>query len=85
MSDKFRDTLNLPIAIPAWGLVTLLLGGVFTAGVTFQKLDQVIETAKKIDTIQERQINALATQRGHDAMLQNHEQRISNLERERGK
>jgi hypothetical protein len=60
MPDKFRDTINLPIAIPVWGLVTLLGVGVFTAGVTFQKLDQVIESSKKIDLIQERQINALA-------------------------
>jgi hypothetical protein len=80
MPDKFKDTLNLPIAIPAWGLVVMLIGGVFTAGVTFQKLDQVIETTKKIDVIQERQINGLATLRAHDAQLLNHDARITNLE-----
>jgi hypothetical protein len=80
MPDSFKDSLNLPIAIPAWGLVLLLFGGVFTAGVTFQKLDQVIETTKKIDIIQERQINGLATLKTHDAQLQNHDARITILE-----
>lgn len=74
MPDRFKDTINLPIAIPAWGLITLLLGGVFTAGVTFQKLDQVIEQSKKIDGIQERQINAIAR-------LVSLEKRVDELER----
>lgn len=81
MPEKFRDSLNIPIAIPVWGLVCMIIGGVFTAGTTFQKLDQVIESAKKIDAIQERQINALATIRTHEATLTNHELRISSLER----
>lgn len=67
MTTAFKDTINIPIAIPAWGLISMILGGVFTAGVTFQKLDQVIETTRKIDGIQERQIAGL--------------QRLSNLER----
>lgn len=83
MPDKFKDAINLPIAIPAWGLVTLILGGCFTAGVTLQKLDQVIETSKKIDVIQEKQIGALATVQNHTYQISNHESRILDLERGR--
>lgn len=85
MPDKFKDTVNLPIAIPAWGLVTIIIGGVFTAGVTFQKLDQVIETSKKIDILQEKQINGLATLSNVQSVVQNHEARIIDLERGRFK
>lgn len=74
MQEQFRDSINLPIAIPAWGLITLLFGGVFTAGVTFQKLDQVIEQSKKIDGIQERQANSIAR-------LSSLEMRVTELER----
>jgi uncharacterized membrane protein YedE/YeeE len=81
MTPKFKDTINLPIAIPAWGLITMILGGVFTAGVTFQKLDQVIETSKKVDAIQERQIGGLAAIANLREVTQSHEARISNLER----
>lgn len=81
MPDKFKDTINLPIAIPAWGLVTILVGAVFTAGVTFQKLDQVIETTKKVDQIQERQINALAAIANLQQQTQGHEVRIASLEK----
>lgn len=83
MPDKFKDTLNLPIAIPAWGLICMIIGGVFTAGVTFQKLDQVIESSKKIDLIQERQIGGLAAIANLQQQMQAHENRIGQLERER--
>lgn len=81
MPDKFRDTVNLPIAIPAWGIVTLIISAVFTAGVTFQKLDQVIERSKKIDQIQERQIANIAAIANMQQQVANHESRISAIER----
>lgn len=83
MAEKFRDTINLPIAIPAWGLITILIGAIFTAGVTFQKLDQVIEHSKKIDVIQERQITNVAAIANMQQQLQNHESRITDVERGR--
>lgn len=85
MPEKYRDSINLPIAIPAWGLVVLLCSAIFTAGVTFNKLDTLIEnsksTAATIATIQEQRRADYATVNTLQVQYQNHESRLSNLER----
>ncbi len=79
---SFKHTFNLPIAIPIWWLVTAIIGMVFTAGITMQKLDYVIAVTQKIDVIQQRQIDTIAVNRAQDAAIQNHEARLTYLENE---
>jgi hypothetical protein len=85
MPEKFKGTLNVPIAIPVWGLVTLLLGAVFTAGVTFQKLDALIAESKatneRVATMWDRQIGGLAQLQNHEVRLSTVESRLGQLER----
>jgi len=80
MPDKFKDTINVPIAIPAWGLLTMLAFGIFTAGMFNQKLNQLIEQAPLVSMIREKQIGGLAaieTLRDGQNRL---EARVTNLE-----
>lgn len=96
MPEKFKDTINLPIAIPAWGLITALstiaVGGAYYGGGMVTKLDQLIELGREtkqiqgaqqqqIDRINERQIGGLATQANHDQLLRSLDARVSQLER----
>lgn len=85
MPDKFKDTFNLPVAIPAWGLISALVIGIFTAGMTMQKLDTLLEnsgkTESRINTLQERQFNALTSIANQQTQLNGHENRITNIER----
>lgn len=96
MPERFKDSINLPIAIPAWGLITtlasLLIGGAYYGGGMVTKLDQLIELGREtkiaqaaqqqqIDRINERQIGGLATQANHEQMLRALDGRVSQLER----
>lgn len=55
MADKFEETIKLPIAIPTWGLILLLCGGIFSFARIQVKLEAIIERTDKLDYIQERQ------------------------------
>jgi hypothetical protein len=84
MPEKFKDTFNLPIAIPVWGLVTFIAGGVFYAGATLNKLNTLLEnyskTETKVSVIQDRQIANIAAVQNLSITAQHHENRITNLE-----
>lgn len=83
--SKFRSTINLPIAIPAWGLVTLVAGAVFTSGVMFNKMDTLIESVKdskeQLAALKEKQMSGMTAIATLQIQQQNHETRITNLER----
>jgi hypothetical protein len=85
-NQRFSDTINVPIAIPAWGLLTLIAAAVFTAGVMFNKMDALIETSRKsedkIAGITEKQILSLAAITSLQQNFQNLEARMSSLERD---
>lgn len=78
MPEKFKQALNLSIGIPMWSLVSFLAGLVFYAGATLNKLNTLLDnygkTEQLVAKIHERQI-----ERG--SILQNHETRITALER----
>lgn len=80
-----RETINVPIAIPAWSLVTMVAGALFTAGTLYNQMATLIEASKKSDErvtmIREKQINGLAAIDNLQRQEQNHEARISNVER----
>lgn len=85
MPEKFKSTVNLPIAIPAWGLVTLVASALFTAGVMFQKMDTLIEAVRdgkeQLASVKDRQATNSTALANHQFQMQNHEARITNLER----
>lgn len=96
MSERFKDSINLPIAIPAWGLitalVTVLVSSAYYGGGVVTKLDQLIELGREtkqqqaaqqqqIDRINERQIGGLATLAQHDQSLRAMDARVSQLEK----
>lgn len=89
MPEKLSDKMNMLVAIPAWGLVCILAGGIFVAGVTINKLDALIEnynkTETKVSVIQERQITGLAKLAEHTGQISDLHTRVSGLERERRK
>lgn len=84
-NTRFRDSVNIPIAIPAWGLLSLIVGAVFTAGIMVNKMDSLIENSKKsedkIATIQEKQIISHAAIANLQQTVQYHEARLSAMER----
>lgn len=83
--EGFKGTINVPIAIPAWGLLSLIATAVFTAGVIYTQLNSLIESNKKNDeritTIAERQTRGLAAIGYLEQQSRNYDQRISTLER----
>jgi hypothetical protein len=58
--DTFREHINVPIQIPAWGLLCMLIGAVFTSGTLYQKMDALIDSSRandqQVSQIRERQI-----------------------------
>jgi hypothetical protein len=84
--QKFQDKLAVPIAIPVWSLVMMLVGGIFTAGVTFQKLDALIAESKatneRVSTMWDRQIGGLEKLQNHEVRISNVETRLGQLERQ---
>lgn len=96
MPESFRDTINLPIAIPVWSLITAIctiaVGGAYYGGGMVTKLDQLIELGREtkqiqsaqqqqIDRINERQIGGLASISNHDQLIRALDSRVSQLER----
>lgn len=85
MPERFKSSINLPIAVPAWGLVTILIGAVFTAGTMVTKMDTLIETVKdgkeQLAAVREKQIGGLAAIANLQQQQQSHETRLANVER----
>jgi hypothetical protein len=96
MPERFKDKINIPIAIPAWGLIStlvaVLVSGAYYGGGVVTKLDQLIDLGREtkqvqvaqqaqIDRINERQIGGLATQANHEQLLRSLDGRVSQLER----
>lgn len=83
--EGFKGTINVPIAIPAWGLLSLIATAVFTAGVIYTQLNSLIESNKKNDEritlIAERQTRGLAAIGYLEQQVSGFERRISTLER----
>ena len=90
--ERFRDTINVPIAIPAWGAVVMIAGALFTSGTLYQQMGTLIENSQRNDAqvsiIREKQIGGLAAINSLekkadsvDARMSNVEQRMSNAER----
>lgn len=76
MPERFKNSINLPIAIPAWGLITLLAGAIFTAGTMVNKMDSLIDTVRdskeQLATVKEKQIGGLAAIANLQQQQQNH-------------
>lgn len=83
--DTFRDHINVPIQIPAWGLLTMLAGALFTSGTLYQQMSTLIETSQKNDQqvtmIRERQIVNIAAVQALQESLRAQDARISAIER----
>jgi|GEM_PF-2193778 len=45
----FKETINIPIAIPAWGMLCLLGALFYYGGSAMQKLNTVIENSAKTE------------------------------------
>lgn len=95
-SKQFRDSINVPIAIPAWGALVLIAGAIYTAGTMVNKMDTLIEKSQRADTaiasITEKQIissaavNSLESRATRlEAQTAQQDGRINGLERERRK
>lgn len=59
-----KDTINIPIAIPVWGVLTALIASVYFGGLTIGKLNTVIENSSKtearVSVISDKQTEGLA-------------------------
>lgn len=84
-AEKVRETLTIPISIPTWGLVTLIGTSVFSAGMIYNQIKSLNEnyqkTERKIEVINDRQIENIAAVRNLTVVAQSHELRITELER----
>lgn len=91
-AERFRDTINVPIAIPAWGAVVMIAGALFTSGTLYQQMGTLIENSKRNDIqvsiIREKQIgdqaaiNALEKKDAStDQRMTSVELRMTNVER----
>lgn len=82
--SPFRETINVPIAIPAWSLFSALFIGVFIAGTLYTKMNTLIDSSVKNDAMivimREAQIKTDAALVTVQQQGQNHEARILNLE-----
>lgn len=80
-----KDAINLPISIPAWGLVIMIGTGVFTAGILYNQLNTLIENSRKSDeritAVSNSQIGDHTTLGNLQQLTQSHEQRLTNVER----
>lgn len=89
MPDKFKDTINLPVAIPAWGLICALIIGAVSVGSTITKLNTLLDNDTKrealVRVIQDRQINVMAIQGVHVNDIKDLKERVSDLERKEWK
>lgn len=85
MQEKFKESINVPVAVPIWGLVTFIFGGIYYAGATMNKLNTLLEnygrTEQRVSQIAEKQIGGLAAVQNLQTQAQNHENRIATLER----
>jgi hypothetical protein len=83
--DKLKDGLVVPVTIPAWATILLLLSIVFSAGQIVNKLDEMTSSNKKyeqkIDVLFERQIMNIANINHTQAELSVLRNRVDNLER----
>lgn len=83
--ERFRDSINVPIAIPAWGALVMIAGALFTSGTLYQKMDALIENSRQSDAritvIHERQFVANAAILSLEKQGQSLNDRVSNLER----
>lgn len=84
-AEKVKDTLTVPITIPTWGLVTLIGTGIFSSGMIYNQIATLNEnyqkSASKIEVINDRQIENIASIRNINGTLVNHDVRIIELER----
>lgn len=79
----FRETINIPIAIPAWGIISALITGAFAFGILYNQLSALVKNQEKVDLMYERQIKNISDVNRHERAIENHEQRIQALERVR--
>lgn len=82
MADKLQDTINLPVAIPAWGLLVAIAGGIFSFASIQTKLEAVIERTSQIEAIRERQINNVQILLQQQKTVEQHELRLIGIEKE---
>lgn len=80
---NLRDKLLIPVEVPAWGVFTALVAGAFAFGILYNQLAVLVKSQEKLDLVYERQIKNIETVARHDRMIDNHEQRIQALEKER--
>lgn len=76
-----KDKLIVPVEIPMWAALSLIGSGLFTAGVLNNKMDVLVEQAKKVDVIYERQIVNIETLKRLTTEVHNLETRVSRVER----
>lgn len=85
MPEKFKDKINVPISIPTWQVVSILLIGFFSAGITIQKLNALLaafeKTEGRVDVIYERQLTGLATLNSHGIDITDLKGRMVQVER----
>lgn len=83
-AERFRDTINVPIAIPAWGAVVMIAGALFTSGTLYQQMGTLIENSKRNDAqvsiIREKQIGGLAAVSALEKKSETSDQRMTNVE-----
>lgn len=87
MPEKFKQTLNLSVGIPVWGVLSTICILIFQAGATISKLNTLIDS----DTKTKVQVEAIAkTQNERTGLfgslqlqIQSLESRVAFLERKK--
>lgn len=84
MAHDFKDTINLPIAIPVWGAICLVGIGIFTAGTLYQQMGTLIDNNRasdaRIASMHERQIISNAAIVTLERQVSTVEARMSNID-----
>lgn len=64
MSPELKDTINMPISIPIWGVLVMIGSLLYFGGISMQKLNTLLENFAKMEgrvtIIQEKQTDNLS-------------------------
>lgn len=80
MTENIGRFLTIPVAVPVWGVIAIMAGVIYTAGATMQKLDYVIASTSKIETVQQQVLSMQILDNTQSQEIKQNSRRLDRLE-----